>query len=71
MHVWSPSICVTQWGAGKNEIMTKNFFAKNHVKIIKSQPTSMDQNGQISETSSKIDKNKFWAEIFFDFFEKF
>ena len=37
-HVWSPSVCDSQWGAGKNELMAKSFFAKNHVKIAKSQP---------------------------------
>ena len=47
-HAWSPSVCESQWGAGKNEFMAKSFFAKNHGKITKSQPPLWG-NGKNSE----------------------
>ena len=27
-RAWSPSVCESQWGAGKNEFMTKSFLQK-------------------------------------------
>ena len=42
VRAWSPSVCVRVSGARvKNEFMAKKFFAKNHVKITKSQPPTM------------------------------
>ena len=62
--MWSPSVCESQWGAGKNEFMAKSFFAKNHVKITKSHPT-MGEMGKSVKMLTAIDKNEFWGKNFF------
>ena len=61
--VRGPPLCARVSGA-----WVKNEFMKNHVKITKSQPTTMGEMGQTVKTWSGIDKNEFWGRK--KFFEK-
>ena len=65
-RAWPP-LCVSQWGAGKKmNLWQKVFFAKNHVKITKSQLPTMGGWAKQRKRDPQFIKMNFGAKIFFE-----
>ena len=71
---WSPSVCDSQWDAGKNEFMAKKFFAKNHGKLLSLSSPHYGGWAKHLKRDLQLIKMNFGAKNFFEknfFFEKF